>query len=212
MCACVRSCVRACVWERETERTSERESDSALLLLNWPHSAQTSRWQNKQRLDKREAMVRLLLWKQCLDMWQTAIIKPIYSSIEPSISITIQLPVDHPTVHKSSTSSINLGATWSFTGSYLSNFIILTICNVHMVQWLGVLFCNLNSLKPSISIHAKTNLMLATPRLLAPAVLHCEHIVERKFPSGSWIKYINSKKWIKREKMPLAKIDCGFLK
>lgn len=49
-----------------------------------------------------------------------------------------------------------------------------------MVQWLGVLFCNRNSLKPSISTHAKTNLTLATPRLLAPAVLHCEHIVERK--------------------------------
>lgn len=87
----------------------ERHSPAPVELTPFP---QTSRWQNKQRQDKREAMVRLLLSKQCLNTWQAAIISPIHPSIQlpfspsihPSISPTIQLPAHLSSAHKSSPS------------------------------------------------------------------------------------------------------------
>lgn len=82
----------------------------------------------------------------------------IHLTIRPSIHPSLCQCIFHLSINHLPLPSIFHGAMGSFTGSSLSNSIILTTCKVHMVQWSGVLFCSVNALNPSTSISAKTTL------------------------------------------------------
>ena len=158
ICMCMHGCVCVCVWVWVCVCVC----DSTQLQFNWPHSPQTSRWQNKQRQDKRKTMVRLLLSKQCLDIWQTAIIRPIH-------------PFTHPSHPAAGTSFMCPYIICSFHQSSMVQCTVLqkVNCRISLLflttrKVTGWLFCRVSCLNPGTSIRFK----LHTWWLPSTAVLH----------------------------------------
>lgn len=182
---CVNVLVCACV---------SVECDRTLLLLSWPHFPQTSRWQNKQKLDKREAMAGLLLSKHCLDTWQAAIIRAILPSNHPSIQPTFHPLIQtfiHPSVSLTEPSCQHI---FHPSINHLSLPSLFT-CRWELLQevhcqtslfWLHVestwssgqefLFCSVSGLSPSTSIPAKTTLTLILQSFLFSSQLRASHL------------------------------------